>query len=199
MESICPFTLKCTNTPFRVQRIQEGWCLLKSTLGYFLSLFFQWDTEFKPQLTNTRQISSGRPTCSVLTPCRFETQDTDKQLRCLFNVSKQTWPQVLPASPSPYILQSMAGLPLFGRLFPIQCRHFGYLPLLYLCPLAFAPVLFPSCHRASSVWSCPLRALTESDTAFALPHICHKLSPLPHLGAAMPFPSRFISFFSFSP
>lgn len=141
-----------------------------------------------------------------LARAKFETQDTDKQLRYLFNISKQTCP---PGSPS--ILQFLHTTE-YGWQTPstlnspaqrLGCPHlegsslnnadvFGSLPLLYLCPLGLC-TRGPGPAQSGLVHS---RLSQMSDTAFALPHIYHKLSPPPYLGAATPFlPVSFLSFF----
>lgn len=140
-------------------------------------------------------------------------QRRDKQLRCLFNISKldlvdrfSQHPQSLPTCSRVWLafptlcteLSSPgAGLPFHQRFFPIKTRHFGSPPLsfLYLWPPGLLSPPFPSgpAQPGHVLWTLP--DIPASD--YALTHIYNKLPPPPHLGAVMTFLS-FLFLFSFT-
>lgn len=151
-----------------------------------------------------RQLGVGSHFLPDVGPARSQTWD--KWVKCLFNISNQTWPQVLPTSlgvtwygwhnlvPTLNFSSQEAGLS-----FPIQSRQFGYwalfvytLPLLPCLPhplsssLALPSVLFPLFSPLSSCdWlgSCSLWTPPDVPAAgYALPFVYNKSSP-PYLGA----------------
>ena len=124
-------------------------------------------------------------------------------MRCLFNISKWTWPLGSPSIPHPYLLQGIVGIPcplprtlqprgsatISPEALPYIIQTFlGTCPFLYLWPLGCC-----SWFSSPPPWPYP-SGLSQLCLPLAMLSlfIYNKLSSPSYLGAIMSFPVLFL-------